>query len=109
MKYNINQYRLPRELGNFIKVTVDLQKKKATCNCELYQYLGDCLHSKIFEMVEFKRRPSAYCKDTNGTCWNEIELKWKQRLRGSLYAVKKGGDNSKHENFHKNFPDINLS
>ena len=108
MKYNINQYRLPCELGSFIKVTIDLQKK-ATCNCELYQYLGDCLHSKIFEMVEFKRKPSADCKDTNGTCWNQIELKWKHRLRATLYAVKEGGDNSKHENFHTNFPDVNLS
>ena len=109
MKYNINQYRLSRELGNFIQVSVDLDNKVTTCNCELYQYLGNCLHQKIFDMVEFKKKPSAYCKDTNGTSWTEIEMKWKHRLRASLFPVKQGGDNTKHVNFHTNFPTIHSS
>ena len=74
-----------RQLGHFHRVVVDLEKKCVCCTCELYNFAGQCLHSRLMNLIEFDMKPPEDCMDTNGTNWENIKHHYKASINKVLF------------------------
>ena len=100
-----------RQLGHFYRVEVDLNRKSATCNCELYNFIGSCSHSKVIELVEFNRFPPLESIDTSGKTWLSIKSHYYNSLVTSIFN---GDSNNELEkaasiHYHACYPQIDTN
>ena len=62
---------LRRQLGSWIEVYIDGDRKRVTCNCEDYNCHYSCLHQALFEVIQFGKLPNSDCSFTVED-WNQI-------------------------------------
>ena len=77
-----NQMRLNRELGSWVEVEVDGNKKRVTCNCEDYNFNYVCVHQVTFDVLQFNQLP-------NNTCSHQSERWPVMRTECIKYLKKK--------------------
>lgn len=62
---------LKRQLGDWIEVEIDGEKKRVTCNCEDYNFHYICFHQATFEVLQFCRFPDEKCSLSTEN-WRDI-------------------------------------
>ena len=61
MERRQNRIAKPRQLGDWITITVDGEKRTITCNCERCNRTGKCHWVACLEVIQFGRVPPARC------------------------------------------------
>ena len=89
-----------RQLGHFYRVEVDLKQQRSICNCELYNFIGSCSHSKVIELVEFNRFPPLESIDTSGKTWKSIKSHYYKSLVTSIFNGDSNNDLEKASSIH---------
>ena len=74
-----------RQLGHFYRVEVDLENERTSCNCELYNFIGSCIHTRVIELVEFNKIPPLEYMDTSGKSWCTIRSHYHKSLVSSIF------------------------
>ena len=78
--------RLPRQLGDWIEVSVDAVTKRVKCNCEDFNTEGACYHVCTFEVLQFKRYPNQECQKGQES-WSRIRDKCMEVLKKTFIQV----------------------
>jgi len=78
--------RLPRQLGDWIEVTVDAVTKRVKCNCEDFNTEGACWHVCTFEVLQFKMYPNQQCQKGQES-WSSIRDKCIEVLKKTFIQV----------------------
>ena len=63
-----------RELGDWVEVDVDAERRVVTCNCEDFNFDGFCYHVATFELLQFGVMPGDGCENDTEN-WVEIRKK----------------------------------
>ena len=97
-----------RRLGYFHTIYVNLETKKTTCNCELFNFVGTCLHTRVISLVEFDNKPPTQCMDTNGTIWKEVREHYYKSITSTIFKGKSNDilEQSADKNWHSVFPTV---
>jgi hypothetical protein len=66
-----NRVHIPRALGDWISVKIDNVNKRVACNCEDYNFDGDCQHCCFFDVMYFGNYPQNEVQKA-GDNWNNI-------------------------------------
>jgi len=48
---------IPRALGDWTRVVLDLRSNTVACDCEDYNFGRDCFHCCLFEVLQFAKYP----------------------------------------------------
>ena len=61
----------PRQLGDWITITVDSANKKVHCDCEQFNRYGLCTLSATMRVMQFNHDVPSHCKQVNeGFNWH---------------------------------------
>ena len=61
----------PRQLGDWITINVDANKKKISCNCEQCNRYGQCALVACMRVIQFNEPVPDHCKQVNeGFGWD---------------------------------------
>ena len=63
----------PREMGDWIEVEIDAEKKRVTCNCEEYNFGAYSAEIAFFEVLQFGKPPPIHCKPPSER-WQSIKI-----------------------------------
>ena len=63
-----------RQLGDWIQVDVDAERKVVSCNCEDFNFDARCFHQALFEVLQLNRLPDCSHEYDNEQ-WDEIRKK----------------------------------
>ena len=68
------------QLGHFYCVQVDLENETSCCNCELCNFIGSYIHTRVIELVELNKIPPLEYMDTSGKGWLSIRSHYHKSL-----------------------------
>ena len=61
----------PRQLGDWITLTINGREKSVKCNCERCNFDGKCEYVATFDCLQFNKAPDAKCMlPSEGFDWN---------------------------------------
>ena len=69
-----------RQLGDWIEIDVDADRRLVTCNCEDFNTDGCCFHQATFDVLQFSRLPKSN-HQLGYELWDTIRSKCIQVLK----------------------------
>ena len=82
MKDSTTRIAEPRQLGDWLTITVDAESKKITCDCEQCNRYGICTWVATMMVIQFNTPVAAYCKLVDeGFGWNAKVMRARKIMR----------------------------
>ena len=85
LKYVMKNERVayPRQMGDWITLSINGEEKSVTCNCERCNFGGRCEYVVTFESLQFGKKPPIKCKLTGET------FDWENKVMRAIDTIKR--------------------
>ena len=78
----------PRQLGDWITITVDADNKSVHCNCEQCNRYGLCCLSATMRVIQFDHNIPQHCKKVNeGFGWQAVVMRARRVMKDQNICV----------------------